>query len=141
MSYIGSYVRMLFGGAIGDDQNARSSAGSKHQNIGENIAVTTSRLFHGPQVNGHYSLHVKVAAGAAPVGTLTVWYSNLPNPDPTADADWVLDASVTSIDMAVVANTFVNVGNVNAQHVRLKVTRASGTINLIVWVRAEGVDA
>jgi hypothetical protein len=64
----------------------------------------------------------------------------LPNPDLTSDADWVQDTTVTSIDLSVVANTFVNVGNVNAEHVMVKVLRTSGTISLIVWARAEGVD-
>jgi hypothetical protein len=140
MSYIGSYARMLFGGTVGGDQPGRASGGSAHQNISESVVATTRRSIKGPQRNGHYSLHVKNAAGSAPVGNLTVWYSNLPNPDLTSDADWVQDTTVTSIDLSVVANTFVNVGNVNAEHVMVKVLRTSGTISLIVWARAEGVD-
>lgn len=140
MSYIGSYSRLIYGGAIADDPAARASGGANHQNIAENIATTTRRTMKGPQRNGHFSFQAKVAAGAAPVGTLTVWYSNLPNPSTASDADWVQDTSVTSIDLAVVANTFVNVGNVNAEHIMLKVLRTSGTISLIVWARVEGVD-
>lgn len=140
MSFIGSYVKMLFGGSVSDDPNARASGGKNHQNIAESVVATTSRVIAGPFTGGHFSLHIKNGAGAAPVGTLTVWYSNLPFPDPTADADWVLDASVTSVDLSVATNTFFNVGNVNAQHIRVKVTRASGTISLIVWARAEGAN-
>jgi hypothetical protein len=69
-----------------------------------------------------------------------VWYSNLPNPDPTVDAHWVQDTGITSIDLSVVANTFLNIGNVNAEWVRFKVTRSSGTIALYLWARVEGAD-
>ncbi len=139
MSYINAYVKKLFGG-VNTDQAARVMSGKNAQAQTENIATTTSRVMKGPQKNGHFSLHVQVAAGSAPVGTLTVWYSNLPEPDPDNDAHWVVDTTVTSIDLSVVANTFYNVGNVNAEHVRVKVTRSSGTIALWVWARVEGVD-
>jgi len=141
MSYIGSYSRMLYGGAAGDDPLARASGGSKHQNIAESITTTTRRTMKGPQRNGHFSFHVKNGTGSSPVGNLTVWYSDLPNPDVTSDADWVQDTTITAIDLSVVANTFVNVGNVNAEHVMLKVTRTSGTVSIVVWARVEGVDA
>jgi hypothetical protein len=62
------------------------------------------------------------------------------DPDVTNDAHWVQDAAIASLDLSVVANTFVNIGNVNAEHVRFKVTRSSGTINLVLWVRSEGVE-
>ncbi len=135
MSYIGQETVMLFG--AGGDQNARSSAGKNHQNIPELLTVTTSRVLTGPPHNGHYSLHIKVAAGSGPTGTLTVWYSNLPAPDPAVDADWVQDTSIAAVDLAVVANTFLNIGNVTAAHVRVKATRSAGTISLIVWGRVE----
>lgn len=137
MSYIGSQVKMLFGGP-GDDLG-RASAGSNHQLIPESIIVTTGRAVVGSQEgNAFYSFHAIVGAGTAPVGTLTVWYSNLPNPDPNNDAHWVLDAAVTSIDLSVVANTFKTVPAVLADHVRFKVTRTSGTISLVLWVKVIG---
>lgn len=141
MSRVGSYVRMLFGGAVGDDPIARASVGPNHQNIFENITTTTSRVTAGPQRNGHMSFHIRVNTGSSPVGTLTVWYSNLVDPDPATDGHWVQDTAIAAIDLSVVANTFLNVGNVNAQHVRLKATRTSGTIALNVFSRVEGVDA
>lgn len=137
MSYIGSQVKMLFGGP-GDD-TARASAGSAHQLIPESLVATVGRAIVGPQDgNAFYSFHAIVGAGTAPVGTLTVWYSNLPNPDPNNDAHWVLDATVTSIDLAVVANTFKTVPSVLADHIRFKVTRTSGTISLILWLKVNG---
>ena len=140
MSYINSYVKCLFGRTVSPDQAARALAGSAAQTLGENITATTSRKTKGPQLNGHYSYHAIVGAGSSPVGTLTIWYSNLVDPDETNDAHWVQDAAIASLDLSVVANTFVNVGNVNAEHVRFKVTRTSGTINLVLWVRSEGVE-
>ena len=140
MSYINSYVKCLFGRTIAADQAARALAGSAAQTLGENVAVTTSRKTKGSQRNGHYSYRAIVGAGSSPVGTLTIWYSNLVDPDVTNDAHWVQDAAIASLDLSVVANTFVNIGNVNAEHVRFKVTRSSGTINLVLWVRSEGVE-
>lgn len=136
MSYVGSQVKMLFGGP-GDDL-ARASAGSNHQLIPELIAAGAiiGRVITGPQgtAANAYSFHAIVTAGSAPVGTLTVWYSNLPNPDPNIDAHWVQDAGVVAIDLAVVANTFKTV-SATADHIRFKVARTSGTISLILWVK------
>lgn len=134
MSYIGSQVKMLFG--AGGDQAALASAGSNHQLIPELITTTQGRAVVGAQDgNAFYSFHAIVAAGAAPVGNLTVWYSNLPNPDPANDAHWVQDAGVTAIDLSVVANTFKTVAAAGPDHIRFKVTRTSGTISLILWVK------
>lgn len=140
MSYINSFVRCLFGRTVGADQAARANSGSNGQRVKEQVAVTTSRAMKGPQRNGHFSYHLQVGTGSSPVGTLTVWYSNLPEPDPTSDADWVQDTGIASVDLSVAANTFVNVGNVNAEHVRFKVTRTSGTLELSLWARVEGVE-
>lgn len=134
MSYIGSQVKMLFG--AGGDQAALASAGSNHQLIPELITTTIGRAVVGAQDgNAFYSFHAIVAAGTAPVGTLTVWYSNLPNPDPANDAHWVQDAGVAAIDLAVVANTFKTVAAQAPDHIRFKVARVSGTISLILWVK------
>jgi hypothetical protein len=137
MSYIGSQVKMLYG--AGGDALALASAGSNHQNTPELITANQFRVAVGPQDGqGFYSFHAKVAAGAAPVGSLTVWYSNLPNPNPALDSDWVQDAGVTAIDLSVVANTFKTVPSVIADHIRFKVAFTSGTISLILWYKANG---
>jgi len=138
VSYIGSQVKMLFG--AGSDATARASAGSNHQLIPELVAVTTGRASVGPQDGqGHWSFHVIVGAGTAPVGTLTVWYSNLPNPDPQIDAHWVLSGAETgtAIDLAVVANTFRFVDSTPNQ-VRFKANIVSGTASIILWYKANG---
>jgi hypothetical protein len=106
----------------------------------ESITANCSRMVRGPRANGHYSAQVIVGAGSAPVATLTVWYSNLPDPDPTNDAHWVQDANITGINLATVVNTMINVGNVNSEWVRFKVAYTSGTVSLILYSRSEGAD-
>ena len=139
MSYVGAYSRMIFG--AGSDDFARASAGKNHQNIPEILAALTSRSMKGPQRNGHFSFHYKVGAGSGgPAGDLTVWYSNLPSPDVTADSDWVQDATIAAVNLGVAANGLVNVGNVNVEHIRFKANRTAGNVSLIIWARVEGVD-
>ena len=140
MSYINAFVKCMFGRTVGPDQAARSMSGSNAQTVGENITATTSRVTKGPQRNGNFSYHAIVGAGTLPVGTLTVWYSNLPAPDPDDDDHWVQDTSISALDLSMAGGTFVNVSVVNAEHVRFKVTVTSGTINLVLWSRTEGVE-
>lgn len=140
MSYINSFVKCVFGRTVGPDQAARAMSGSNGQTMKEQSAVAVSRAIKGPQRNGHFSFHYSIGAGSGPTGTLTVWYSNLPDPDPSVDAHWVQDTSIAAIDLAVVANGFVNVGNVNAEHIRFKANRTAGTVELFLWARVEGVE-
>ena len=141
MSFINAFTKCIFGRTINNDPPARSMSGANAQRVRELVAGTESRVTKGPQLNGHFSFHVSIAAGVAPAGTLTVWYSNLPNPDPTLDGDWVLDPAIPAINLAVVANTFVNVGNVNSEHIRFKITQQAGAIaELYLWARTEGVE-
>jgi hypothetical protein len=140
MSYIGTFAKCLFGRNPGDDQSARSQGGANGQRLQEQITATTSRVIAGPRNSpSNMSFHIQVGAGAAPVGTLTIWYSNLPNPDPASDADWV-DSGIASLDLSAVANTFRLIVDAYPAHVRLKVTRTSGTISLNVWARVAGVE-
>jgi len=134
MSQFNSIPTRIFGG------DPLVPASPSNQRVPELLTATTSRKIKGPQRVGHFCYHAQVAAGTTPVGTLTVWYSNLPNPDETSDADWVQDASIASLDLSVVANTFINVGNVFAEYIRFKVTRTSGTISLILHAKVEGVS-
>jgi hypothetical protein len=140
MSYIGSQVKMLFG--AGGDQLARASAGSNHQLIQELLTATTGRSVVGDQGAGNaWSAHVVVGAGTAPVGTLSVQYSNLPNPDPAVDAHWgpndpdAFGTGAPTLDLSVAGSTFRIRTPIVANHVRFKVTRTSGTISVIVWVK------
>lgn len=134
MSYIGSQVKMLFGGP--GDALGRASAGANHQLIPELVTATVGRAVTGPQGTSANSIstHVIVGAGTAPVGTLTLWESDLPNPDPNNDAHWVPNAGFASIDLSIVANTFRTVIT-SANTVRLKVLVTSGTISIILWAK------
>jgi len=123
----------LFGGTA--DGTTRGT--DPGQDVPELLTANTSRVLRGAEQTGHYSLHIKVAAGTTPTGTLTVWYSNFPKPDPNNDAHWVQDAAITGINLATVANTFLTVGNVKAEYVRVKATVSAGTVSLIVWARVE----
>lgn len=138
MSYIGAFSKMLFG--ADGTQNARASGGANHQLIPESIVTTTSRITRGPQRFGQWSAQAFVGAGTAPVGTLTVWYSNLPNPNPDLDAHWSPIAGIASIDLAVPATPFIDIASAFPEWIRFKVTRTSGTISLVLWVRASGVE-
>lgn len=138
MSLYDSVPTKIFGGPA--DALGRATASPSTQRVAETLTATTSRKMKGPQRAGHFSYHAQVAAGSTPVGTLTIWYSNLPNPDETSDADWVQDTGIASLDLSVVANTFVNVGNVFCEYIRFKLTRTSGTISLILHAKVEGIS-
>jgi hypothetical protein len=140
MSYINSYVKCLFGRTLVAEQAARAMSGSNAQTQGENITATVARETKGPQRGAHMSYHGIIGAGSAPSASLSVWYSNLPDPDVTNDNHWVLDASIAAQSLNAAGSFFGNLGNVNAEHVRFKVTYTSGTANLVLWVRAEGVE-
>lgn len=140
MSYIGSQVRILYG--AGGDPLALASAGSNHQLIPELLTSTTGRMTVGAQGSSNaYSLHAIVGAGTAPVGTLSIQYSNLPNPDPNNDAHWgpndpnAFGTGAPTLDLSVAGSKFQTNVNVVADHIRFKVTRTSGTISLILWVK------
>jgi hypothetical protein len=130
----------VFGGAT-TDSSARSSTNPSDQGVGELLSVgTTARRVKGPKKNGHFGYHARVTSAAGAASAMTVWYSNLPSPDPTADADWVQDTTITSLDMTATGGTFVNVGNVNAEWIRFKAVVAVSTGNFYLYYRAEGSE-
>lgn len=138
MSYIGAFSKMLFG--ADGTQNARASGGSNHQLIPESIVTTTSRITKGPQRFGQWSAQLIVGAGTVPVGNLTVWYSNLPAPDPDVDGHWSQILTIAAVDLSVPGTPFLDISNTFPEWIRFKVTRTSGTINLVLWARANGVE-
>lgn len=143
MSYINAYTKRLYGTTVGD-QAARAQLGTSNQSELETLTVSATanaRSFKGPQRNGHFSMHIRNGTASGATSNLTLWYSNLPNPDPAVDTDWVQDTTFTTIDLTV-ANTsyFINVGNVNAEHVRLKPNVATSAGSMYAWVRVEGVE-
>ena len=139
MSVSNVMVYRLYGGAA--DTDGRQVAGSTSQRVAEALTVSATanaRMFHGPKVNGHWSAFIRNVSASGATSALTVWYSNLPDPDPTSDADWVQDTSITSIDLTVVGNTFLNVGNVNAEWIRFKPNVATSAGTIFAFIRVEG---
>lgn len=144
MSFINAFTKRIYGGTVGADQAARAQMGTSNQSILETLTVSATanaRAFKGPQRNGHFSAHIRNGAASGATSAITLWYSNLPNPDPAVDTDWVQDTTFTTIDMTV-ANTsyFVNVGNVNAEWVRIKPSVVTSAGSMYAWVRTEGVE-
>ena len=136
-------VKRLYGG--GSDQAARTTQPSEaNSRVGEALVVSTTanaRMFKGPQQNAHFSIHVRNLTASGAASTITWWYSNLPNPDPAVDSDWVQDTSITAIDLTVANATYmVNVGNVNAEWIRVKPSVAVSAGTLYAYTRVEGVD-
>lgn len=102
---------------------------------GEPLGVAThSRKLRGPrQADGHFGFTL------IPSGTfsasMTVWYSHLPNPDPTVAAHWFQDTDLGTITLTAGTTDGRLVGNVPATWVRFSVVVASGTLNLSLWVQ------
>lgn len=139
MAITNSTVKRIFGGPA--DLRGRHQADSTSQRVAEPLAVgVTARKFKGPKSNGHMSIMTRVATASGATSTMTFWYSNLPDPDETSDADWSLDTSLTSIDLTATGNTFYNAGNVNAEWVRVKVTTVTTAGTIWQFTRVEGVD-
>lgn len=138
MSYINSETQMIFGGP--GDAIARSQVGESIQRVPESLAATTRRNFRGPKASGHLSIHAIVdsSAGVTSATGLTLWYSNLRNPDPTSDTDWVQDTTVgTIIALTGTGKAFVNVGNLRAMHCMLKADVTAGTAGIRVFIKSE----
>lgn len=140
MSLNQTFAVRVFGGAT-TDQAARAAGNPSDQAVGEVLAVTTtSRRVKGPRKNGHFSYHLSVTEASGGASALTIWYSNLPNPDPDNDAHWVQDTTIGSIALTATATFFGNVGNVNAEWVRYKAVVAGDTASAFLWHRAEGSE-
>lgn len=144
MAFVGgTFAQRLYGGkpdtANGTLPDVRN-LNAVNQVQAESLTADTYRMMRGPRQNGHLSAHIIVGAGSSPGAgsALTVWYSNLPDPDPTNAAHWVQDTSISSVDLTVAANTFLNVGNINAEYVMFKAHVVSGTVALVLFARAEG---
>ena len=128
----------VFGGQ--GDQASRAGNSTASQDDGE--VVTTagiSRRVKSPRANGHFSYHARVTEASAG-GAITVWYSNLPNPDVDTDDNWVQDTTIGSLVLTGVASFFGNVGNVFAEWIRYKVLPTGDNASVYIYHRAEGVE-
>lgn len=92
MSYIGSATRRVFGVSSLQVTRDTTSAGKNSQLVPEVLTVAAvCRKTKGPlgRGSGQWSLHIQNPAASGATSTLTVWYSNMPEPDETNDAHWV----------------------------------------------------
>lgn len=110
---------------------------------GESLATSGTpyaRHTTGPCEGGRYS-YTAIASGTF-TATMTIWYSNLPDPDPAVIGDWWQDTSVGSSGTITLAagTSGASVGNIVAPHVLFRVTVASGTLALSLWYSAEEAE-
>jgi hypothetical protein len=69
-----------------------------------------------------------------PTATLTLWYSNKPNPSAANDNDWVQDTTFSPTNPAGSASKgFYTIGNLVALHVRIKCVLGAGAGTLGGW--------
>lgn len=107
---------------------------------GESLATSGTpyaRRIDGSKVGGRYSL-TNIASGTF-TATMTIWYSNLPSPDPDVIGDWWQDTSVgSSGTITLTAGTSgLAVGNAHVPWVLIRVTVTSGTLVLSQWYSRE----
>ena len=139
MANSGATVQKVFGGP--SDQGARDQISSTTQLLPEALVVgSTSRKIRGPKANGHFSIHVRNLTASGATSTMTFWYSNLPDPSETDDTHWIQETLITAIDLTVIGNTFYNVGNVNAEWIRIKTVAVTTAGTLYAYSRVEGSD-
>ena len=100
---------------------------------GESLAVGTyNRKLKGPTRTGRYGF-TAIPTGAF-TGSLTVWYSHLPNPDPAVAAHWWQDTDIGTVTLTSGTTVGKCVGNAAAPWIRFSVTTATGTMVLSLWV-------
>lgn len=132
-----SDVMRTFGGDAAT--STASNAEPRTQGVTETLAVgTTRRRFRGPKKNGHICIETLVDGAGGATSAMTVWYSNVPDPDVANDNDWVQDTTVGTIDLTVTGAKLQNIGNVFSAWVMIKAVVATSTANVRQFVRVEG---
>ena len=121
-------------------------SGDTMQAISETFQVSgtaNNRMVRGPKKGGRISIHFfnETASGAS--STITVQYSNLPNPDPTNDNHWSgNDATFGSVVMTSTATaTYFTIDKVFAEWVRFKPNVQTSAGKGWLWYRAEGDES
>lgn len=94
----------------------------------------------GPKGSGNWSAHIGNLVASGATSALTVWYSNLPEPDVTNDAHWVQDIGIAAVDLTAVANTMISKAGCAAEWIRFKPAVAASGGTMFLWYRAEGLD-
>lgn len=81
-----------------------------------------------------FSLHLEMTGTVT--GTFTLWQSNMPDADPTSDADWIENTDVTFTAVSNATDQFHTIGNAAARWYMVKYTNATGTGSLSGWICA-----
>lgn len=126
----------VFGGPY-TDQASRASGSTASQDDPE-TANNVGRRVKGPRRSGNYSVMLGVINNVAGA-TVTVQYSNLPNPDVTNDAHWFADpAGAISLDAATAG---VKAHVASGKHVEwIRIKTSAHAIGIYCYYSAEGVD-
>lgn len=146
MANDGKNTTRLFGGAepaaaptTGQQQYQRPLMNAAGQVVVESVAATTRRVFKGPRQHGGYSLHYKITQAAGAASAAKIYYSNLPNPDPTDSTHWV-DSGITAIALDGTSAAFLTKQDAWPEWVMIEATITSGTAKLWMYSRTDGVD-
>ena len=103
--------------------------------LGESLPVGSyPRKVPGPQAEVAGYGFTLVPSGTF-TGSLDVSYSHLPNADPAEETHWFPDTDLGTITLTSGTTTGRMVGNARCAWVRFKVTVATGTASVSLWVQ------
>lgn len=131
----------VYGGNPSGDVSVQQAASPTNQNVTEVLPVATyRRAVMGPKTNSRFSIQVIVDSVGGLASALTVWYSNLPNPSTSSDADWVQDLVVGAIDLTTTTSVgkYLAVKDIDTEWVMIKVSVAVTPASIRCFYRAEG---
>lgn len=132
---------LVFGGAAAGDQAARASTNPSTQLVGETLSVAThGRRVRGPRSNGLFSYHAAMTAVGGAGSAFTVWYSNLPDPDPAVDGHWV-DSGIAPVALTALTPFLGAVTDKLVEWVRYKAVIGTTPGSFWLYHLAEGREA
>lgn len=135
---INTSVSVLVYGGPGDQAHRSGGTNPSAQVVGEPLPVASyGRRVKGPRRNGNYSFHAAASAAGGAGSALSIWYSNLPNPDPDVDAHWV-DSGITPIVLTSTTPFLQTITGKPVEWIRYKVTIATSQGSVWLWHTGEG---
>lgn len=142
-SNINTNVLMVYGGSTSGVQVAPQSG---IQNTPENVTTTTRRVIRGPKGYRGLSIDLRCdsSAGVTSATGFTLWYSNMPEPDATSDADWHQDTSIGTSGLMLALTTtgkaFFDLADRRAVWFMIKADVTAGAAGVRVFVNCDGVE-
>lgn len=130
----------VFGGPY-TDQASKASGSTASQDNGEAITAgtTVSRRVRGPKGSGAMSYHLRVTEASAG-GTVTVTYSNLPNPDVDNAAHWFADSAPISHVLTGIATFGGLLTGKRVEWVRYSVNPTGDNASVFLYHTGEGLE-